>query len=135
MCMKYSWYSGLATVVFRISGNFPNLRGINKGFLDLPKKGWSPFFSPTPENLDNSEKNDIFRIIGGFQCRPKKMKCRFGIYTPKKFIKKRKKNVFFLYIHKVKYIIPIYLVNSQSFMLFVRDCQHVDEFWRIFTFS
>ena len=57
MGMKNSWYSGLATVDLRISGNFPNWPGINKGFFVLPKqKLKSIFFSPKPENLDNPEK-------------------------------------------------------------------------------
>ena len=45
------------------------------------------FFSPTPENLDYPEKSSLFRIIGLSECHPRKMDCRFGIYTPKKIIK------------------------------------------------
>ena len=93
--MKYSWwYSGLATVVFRISGNFPNLRGINKGFFDLPKKGWSPFFSPTPENLDNPEKI-IFSGLSGFSSAGRKKWIADLESTPQKTFIKKRKNVFF----------------------------------------
>ena len=103
MGMKYSWwYSGIATVVFRISGNFPNWRGINKGFFDLPKQMLkSIFFSPTPENIDNPEKF-AFSGLSGFSSAGRKKWIADLESTPQKtFVKKRKRRVF-LYVHKVK---------------------------------
>ena len=95
MCMKYnniSWYSGLATVIRRDSGNFPNWQDYNKGFLTCRIQFWSQFFRTTPENLDNPENS--FHNIGDFQAGRKK---GFQIRNlhPKKPLFKKRKNVFF----------------------------------------
>ena len=102
MGMKYNWwYSGLATVVFRISGNFHVIQGINKVFWPSETNAEFHFFSPTPENLDNPE-NLVFSGLSGFSSAGRKKWIADLESTPQKtFIKKRKRRVF-LYVHKVK---------------------------------
>ena len=110
MGMKYSWYSGLATVDLRISGNFPNWWGINKGVFDLPKQMLkSIFYSPTPKNLDNPEKF-VFPELSKFSSAGRKKWIADLESTPQKtFIKKEKGVLFYMCI---KYNNTVFFIAS-----------------------
>ena len=98
MGMKYSWYSGLATVDLRISGNFPIDEEIITFFFFWPAEtnGEVHFISPTPENLDYPEKI-VFSGLSGFSSAGRKKWIADLESTPQKtFNKKKKKMCFFI---------------------------------------
>ena len=102
MGMKYSLYFGLATVVFRISGNFPNWRGINNGFFDLPKQMLEFIFLVRHRKTSIIRENLSFPDYRGFPVTAEKNGLQIWNLHPKKLLIKQEKDVF-LYVHKVKY--------------------------------
>ena len=102
MGMKYSWYSGLATVDLRISGNFPNWRGINKMFFDLPKQMVKSIFLVWHRKTSIIRKKIVFSGLSGFSSAGRKKWISDLESTPQKTFNKKRKRRVFLYVHKVK---------------------------------
>ena len=79
----------------RISANFPNRRGITKGFLDLPKQMLKSIF------LVRHRKTSIIRKIlsslfyRGFPVPAEKNGLQIWNLHPKKHLLKKEKDVFF----------------------------------------
>ena len=95
MGMKYSWYSGLATEDLRISGNFPNWRGINKGFFDLPKQMVKSIFLVRHRKTSIIRKKLSFPDYRGFPVPAEKNGFQIWNLHPKKHLIKKEKDVFF----------------------------------------